>query len=201
MYKLWKRVISLTLSLALLIPLAACGGGLSPDDATTYIQGILDENYKGIYDAEFLEMIDSTETEAQEIYQNSIEVEADFLIGSLMDNAPTEEQRSELIELYKEIYAKASYTVDTATEIDETTYGVKVTVAPIDIFHQLMDEVSSGHHLHRVQRPVPRHYGRRPVLRVRDRLVPAGAGHPAGAAPQPGLSGGAEPGGAGHPGG
>ena len=26
MYKLWKRVISLTLSLALLIPLAACGG-------------------------------------------------------------------------------------------------------------------------------------------------------------------------------
>ena len=144
MYKLWKRVISLTLSLALLIPLAACGGGLSPDDATTYIQGILDENYKGIYDAEFLEMIDSTETEAQESYQNSIEVEADFLIGSLMDNAPTEEQRSELIELYKEIYAKASYTVDTATEIDETTYGVKVTVAPIDIFHQLMDEVSSG---------------------------------------------------------
>ena len=77
MYKLWKRVISLTLSLALLIPLAACGGALSPDDATTYIQGILDENYKGIYDAEFLEMIDSTETEAQEIYQNSIEVEAE----------------------------------------------------------------------------------------------------------------------------
>ena len=34
--------------------------------------------------------------------------------------------------------------MDTATEIDETTYGVKVTVAPIDIFHQLMDEVSSG---------------------------------------------------------
>lgn len=71
-------------------------------------------------------------------------MEADFLIGSLMDNAPTEEQRSELIELYKEIYAKASYTVDTATEIDETTYGVKVTVAPIDIFHQLMDEVNNG---------------------------------------------------------
>ena len=42
MYKLWKRVISLTLSLALLVPLAACGGGLSHDDATTYVQGILD---------------------------------------------------------------------------------------------------------------------------------------------------------------
>ena len=108
MYKLWKRVISLTLSLALLISLAACGGGLSPDDATTYIQGILDENYKGVYDAGFLDMIDSSEEEAQEVYQNSIEVEADFLIGSLMDNEPTEEQRDELIELYKEIYAKAS---------------------------------------------------------------------------------------------
>lgn len=144
MPKLWKRIAALSLSLTLLIPLAACGGGLSPDDATTYVQGILDENYKGVYDAEFLDMIDSSETEAQEVYQNSIEVEADFLIASLMDNEPTEEQRSELIELYKEIYSHASYTVDTATEIDETTYGVKVTVEPIDIFHQLMDEVSSG---------------------------------------------------------
>lgn len=68
MAKLWKRAAALVLSLSLLLPLAACGGGLSPDDATTYIQGILDENYKGIYDAEFLEMIDSTEAEAQEIY-------------------------------------------------------------------------------------------------------------------------------------
>lgn len=39
MYKLWKRVISLTLSLALLVPLAACGGGLSPDDATPISRG------------------------------------------------------------------------------------------------------------------------------------------------------------------
>ena len=89
-------------------------------------------------------MVDSSEEEAREAYENSVGVEADFLIGSLMDNAPTEEQRQELIDLYKEIYSHASYSVDSATEIDETTYGVKVTVAPIDIFHQLMDEVSSG---------------------------------------------------------
>ena len=96
----------------------------------TYVQGILDENYKGIFDPEFLDMVDSSEEEAREAYENSVGVEADFLIGSLMDNAPTEEQRQELIDLYKEIYSHASYSVDSATEIDETTYGVKVTVAP-----------------------------------------------------------------------
>ena len=142
--KLWKRVTALALSLALTIPLAACGGGLSPDDAAAYIQGVLDVNYKGIYDPAYLEMVDSSEEEAQETYENSIAVEADFLIASFMDNEPTEEQRQELIEIYKEIYAKASYTVDTATEIDDTTYGVKVTVEPIDVFHQLMDEISGG---------------------------------------------------------
>ena len=144
MAKLWKRAAALVLSLSLLLPLAACGGGLSPDDAVTYVQGILDENYKGIFDPEFLDMVDSSEEEPREAYENSVGVEADFLIGSLMDNAPTEEQRQELIDLYKEIYSHASYSVDSATEIDETTYGVKVTVAPIDIFHQLMDEVNNG---------------------------------------------------------
>ena len=62
-------------------------------------QGILDENYKGIFDPEFLDMVDSSEEEAREAYENSVGVEADFLIGSLMDNAPTEEQRQELIDL------------------------------------------------------------------------------------------------------
>ena len=40
MYKLWKRVISLTLSLALLVPLAACDH-LYPGDPGRKLQGHL----------------------------------------------------------------------------------------------------------------------------------------------------------------
>ena len=62
MRKIWKRVTAAALSLTFVLSLSACGGGgLSADDATTYVQGILDENYKGVYDPDFLELIDITE--------------------------------------------------------------------------------------------------------------------------------------------
>lgn len=49
MRKIWKRVTAAALSLTFVLSLSACGGGgLSADDATTYVQGILDENYKGV---------------------------------------------------------------------------------------------------------------------------------------------------------
>ena len=57
MRKIWKRVTAAALSLTFVLSLSACGGGgLSADDATTYVQGILDENYKGVYDPDFLEL-------------------------------------------------------------------------------------------------------------------------------------------------
>ena len=34
--------------------------------------------------------------------------------------------------MYKQVYAKARY-VDTATEVDDSTFGVKVTVEPLDV--------------------------------------------------------------------
>ena len=118
---------------------------LSTTDVAIYVQGILDESFKGIFDSQFLDMIGITESEAQNTYQNCIEAEADDFISSLMDNMPTEEQRKELIELYKEIYQYTSYTVEAVSKIDEeTTYNVTVVVQPIEIFHQLADELSNS---------------------------------------------------------
>ena len=42
MRKIWKRVTAAALSLTFVLSLSACSGGLSADDATTYVQGILD---------------------------------------------------------------------------------------------------------------------------------------------------------------
>ena len=119
MRKIWKRVTAAALSLTFVLSLSACGGGLSADDATTYVQGILDENYKGVYDPDFLELIDITENEAEETYLSSLETEA--------------------VDMYKQVYAKAKYTVDTATEVDDSTFGVKVTVEPLDVFDRVAE--------------------------------------------------------------
>lgn len=126
MRKIWKRVTAAALSLTFVLSLSACGGGgLSADDATTYVQGILDENYKGVYDPDFLELIDITENEAEETYLSSLETEADFFASAFLIDDLTDELKAEVVDMYKQVYAKAKYTVDTATEVDDSTFASK----------------------------------------------------------------------------
>ena len=140
MRKIWKRVTAAALSLTFVLSLSACGGGgLSADDATTYVQGILDENYKGVYDPDFLELIDITENEAEETYLSSLETEADFFASACLIDDLTDELKAEVVDRYKQDYAKAKYTVDTATEVDDSTFGVKVTVEPLDVFDRVAE--------------------------------------------------------------
>lgn len=143
MNRFWKRTLTTLLALGMAVSLAACsGGGLSSFDATKYVQGILNENYLGQYDDDFLEMVDSTAAEAEEIYTNNLEVEsrnfADFfgiedMSGDTLDAT---------MELYRQIYAKSKFSVDPATKVDDSTFSVKVTVEPIDIFHLVAEEVT-----------------------------------------------------------
>ena len=138
----------LALSLALLLPLSACGGGLSADDAQLYVQGVLDENYLGKADPDFLKLIDSTEEETEEVYTGSMETEAQFFLDSFVESELSQEEQDRLLEelsaMYRQIYAHSKYTVESASEVDDTTFGVKVTVEPIDIFHQVADELNNG---------------------------------------------------------
>ena len=101
MRKIWKRVTAAALSLTFVLSLSACGGGgLSADDATTYVQGILDENYKGVYDPDFLELIDITENEAEETYLSSLETEADFFASAFLIDDLTDELKAEVVDMY-----------------------------------------------------------------------------------------------------
>ena len=138
----------LALSLALLLPLSACGGGLSADDAQLYVQGILDENYLGKSDPDFLKLIDGTEDEVEEVYAGSLETEAQFFLDSFVESELSQEEQDRLLEelstMYRQIYAHSKYMVESASQVDDTTFGVKVTVEPIDIFHQVADELNNG---------------------------------------------------------
>ena len=76
--------LTLTLALALALPLTACSfGGLTEKDAMCYIQGTMDENYLGKADPEFLELIDISEEDVDQIYADSLTTEAQFFLTLL----------------------------------------------------------------------------------------------------------------------
>lgn len=65
----WKRWIVLAVMLALAVSLSACGfGGVTADDAVTYVQGELDAAYRGQYNEDYLELMDMTAEEASETH-------------------------------------------------------------------------------------------------------------------------------------
>lgn len=141
MNRFGKRILAAVLTLGLAASLSACGGGLSSFDATKYVQGVLDENYLGKFDPDFLEMVDGTESEAEEIYLGNLEAESNVfasffeiedLSGELMDDA---------IALYKDIYAMSKYSLEPATKVNDETFVVQITVEPIDIFHLVYEEI------------------------------------------------------------
>mgnify|MGYP001023894808 CR=1 FL=1 len=88
---------------------------------------------------DFLELIDITENEAEETYLSSLETEADFFASAFLIDDLTDELKAEVVDMYKQVYAKAKYTVDTATEVDDSTFGVKVTVEPLDVFDRVAE--------------------------------------------------------------
>ena len=148
MIRMRKAIITLLLLPALLLPLSACGGGMSDQTAMTYIQGTLDQNYLGKADDDFMSIVDTDAEEVAETYEGSLETEALLFLGSFvestLDQETTDRLTAELVEMYREIYAHSKYTVDSASRMDENTYSVKVTVEPIDIFHQVADAMAGG---------------------------------------------------------
>ena len=143
MNRFWKRTLAAVLALGMAVSLTACGGGgLSSFDATKYVQGILDENYLGKFDDDFLEMVDSTASEAEEIYTHNLEVEADYFGQVFEIDDMSGDTLDATMELYRKIYANSKFTVDPATKVDDNTFSVKVTVEPIDVFHLVAEELA-----------------------------------------------------------
>lgn len=148
MKKRSKTMAALGLLLALGLTLTGCanitavmGGALGGGkiDAKAYMQGQLDEIYLGKFDPDYLEMVDTTEAAAQETYDGGMEAEVESFNYYFGVEFPAEEYTTRMVELYKQAYAKADYTVVSSAEQDDGSYSVKITVRPLDII-QLMNE-------------------------------------------------------------
>lgn len=108
--------------------------GNESDRMKNYVQGYLDLTYKGQFNDDYLQELDLTEEEAQERYEQGIQVEVEFFQNAIgIFDYPTEEITQKLTEMYKEIYSHSDYTVVSSNKMDSGNYVVEVTVRPIDI--------------------------------------------------------------------
>lgn len=130
--KFFHRITALLLAGVMALGLAACSS-VTPEDAETYIQGLLDASYLGQYDPEYLELADITEEEArEEDYEWNTAAEAEILREYLAIQS-TETAVQQSVDLIKEIYARSKYSVTGASKLEDGSYAVTVSIQPMDI--------------------------------------------------------------------
>lgn len=130
----------------LALSLTACGSidlnlGDESHRMESYVQGYLDLTYKGQFHEDYLEEMDLTQEEAQEQYEQGLQVEVEFFENGIgIIDYPTQDITQRLTQMYQDIYSHSDYTVGAATKLDSGNYAVEVTVRPIDIMTKVSSE-------------------------------------------------------------
>ncbi|MCM1494674.1 MAG: hypothetical protein NC089_02640 [Bacteroides sp.] len=121
--------------LAVLIILSLTGCSLMGNSKKTYanyVQSLLDVNYKAEF-TEYMKITNSTQEEAQVVYDDGLDYLADALMTAYgINDVEGSDIRSQFVELAKEIYSHASYEIGEVTKTDGV-YQVTVNIQPIDI--------------------------------------------------------------------
>lgn len=137
MKKVRGGLVALGLALAMIVSLAACDDGSF--DASAHVKNQLDEWYVGKVESEWMENVGVTAKEVEEVYLDAVQVEVDAFTNYARIDYP-EDVNDRLLELWKQICAKASYEVQESGKPDsDGNYSVKVLIKPLDIY-KLVDE-------------------------------------------------------------
>ena len=119
------------LSIALLAVVSGCS---SDFDAAAYVEGVLDNSYFGESE-KYIKQVKVEAEEAKKQYEDGLVHEAQFFMKFMDIENCSDEVTQQIIEMYREIYAKAKYNVGIA-EADGDNFKVKVTVEPILIMKE-----------------------------------------------------------------
>ncbi|MBR5217334.1 MAG: hypothetical protein IKV68_03130 [Oscillospiraceae bacterium] len=110
------------------------------DSMANLVQGNLDCIYLGKVTKDYAESVNSTVDECLADYKTGLEMEAEYFANYFDIEYYTDDVKTKLIDLYREIYSHSSFTVGAASRLDDTIIVVKVDIKPIDIFAQLTDQ-------------------------------------------------------------
>ena len=128
------------LVLAMSMLLCACGAKYGPEDAKAYAKSCLDASYKGEF-TEYVKLTDSTEEEAQEMYDNGIDLTMEA--SEILTSGVSQELQDKYRQLFIDLYKSAKYTLGEAKEDGDDGFTVVVTVEPFTIFDGLDTELTA----------------------------------------------------------
>lgn len=133
-----KKFSVLLITVVLAGVLAACGVGF---DAGNLVEANLDIIYKNEYTEAELKQHNTTEEEAQEIYQDGLQQEAEYFADYFDIDLTllSEETNQRILDMYAKIYAASNYEVGKVTTNGDI-YKVDVKVYPITIMADFINE-------------------------------------------------------------
>ena len=134
-----KKKVAIIWVLAAVLLLAGCGGGF---DASGYVRGVLNNIYLGD-SAEYTKMVDITEEEAAEEYEQGIEVEADFFLQYYGIGEVSDDVYQQIVDMYKTIYQQSKFEVQEAVKNGDD-YNVEVLISPIDVIVNSEEDISAA---------------------------------------------------------
>lgn len=134
-----KKRVAIIWVLAAVLLLAGCGGGF---DASGYVRGVLNNIYLGD-SAEYTKMVDITEEEAAEEYEQGIEVEADFFLQYYGIGEVSDDVYQQIVDMYKTIYQQSKFEVQEAIKNGDD-YNVEVLISPIDVIVNSEEDISAA---------------------------------------------------------
>ncbi|MGN1378136.1 MAG: hypothetical protein ACI4V6_07260 [Dorea sp.] len=135
-----KKKCMLTLILSVAVMLLGGCGSMSAEDAKLYTQSILDASYKGEF-KEYIEQTESTEEEAQKIYDASLDVimaESGFEELGISD-----ELEANYRQLFQDMLQSAKYEVGEAKKEEDDSYTLDVKVCAFTAFEGVTEETEA----------------------------------------------------------
>ena len=134
-----KKRVAIIWVLAAVLLLAGCGGGF---DASGYVRGVLNNIYLGD-SAEYTKMVDITEEQAAEEYEQGIEVEADFFLQYYGIGEVSDDVYQQIVDMYETIYQQSKFEVQEAVKNGDD-YNVEVLISPIDVIVNSEEDISAA---------------------------------------------------------
>lgn len=138
--KVFKKSIVLCLvSLFALCSLYGCGGK-KKTVYQSYMQNLLDVNYKGIY-TNYIEENAGQESDAKNMHQDCVNQLAEQLISHYsLDNAQSVKIKERFLEIAELIYSQTNYSVSESYH-EGNDYYVDVTIYPVNVLNQSYDDI------------------------------------------------------------
>lgn len=146
-----RRGAALALALCSLLVLTACSGLQSKVEsklwetaAPALVQGNMDLLYKGTCDDTYLKLVNSTQEDCAPYYEESMDLQAQAIMNTFEINDVNENQKDRFVDILKQVYAQAEYTVGAVSQVDDTHFLVDVTITPLDFPQQVYDKLGIG---------------------------------------------------------